>query len=122
MSGSVAGQDNGNAVDPMDDLDENLQLEFIETICTEKKKLGKDFGKGRGLNTLPSEAQKKAVEKLASKLTFRESKDGDSEPFDIFSKPRVILYEGKVHKKSKFISSRYVLISSSHYQFKYCSY
>lgn len=87
-----------------DDVELN-QIEFVETICTEKSKLKKEYGKERGLNPVPSEAQQRAIEKLAVKITYREPKSAEvnedsNETFDILSKPRVILYEGKVFKKS----------------------
>jgi len=68
---------------------------------------GQDFGRERGANPQRSEAQIKALEKLAARVTNKEPKnkheegDGDGvTEFDILGKARVILFQGKVTKKS----------------------
>jgi len=68
---------------------------------------GQDFGRERGANPQRSDAQVKALEKLAARVTNKEPKnkheegDGDGvTEFDILGKPRVILFQGKVTKKS----------------------
>jgi DNA primase catalytic subunit len=61
----------------------------------------------------PTESQAKAVEKLASKLYTRppknnKIKEGEEEAnedildFDMMDTPRVILFDGRVLKKSKY--------------------
>ena len=77
-----------------------------------------DYGKERGANPVMSEAQRKAVKKLASRIKKKgimsshtkssredsgngeEEEEGEDEAFDILSKDRVILFEGQVHKRS----------------------
>jgi len=67
-----------------------------------------DFGRERGANPQRSDAQVKALNKLAASITNKEPKgkhedghDGDGvAEFDILGKPRVILFQGKVTKKS----------------------
>jgi hypothetical protein len=65
-----------------------------------------------GRNPQPTESQAKAVQKLASKLYTRapkhngKSKDHEEEnedivEFELMDAPRVILFDGKVHKRSK---------------------
>lgn len=65
-----------------------------------------------GLNPIPSEAQVRAVEKLSQKLHTKHVKASKRSPlpyeeeeiqFDLksSSRNRVILFEGKVQKKSK---------------------
>ena len=64
-----------------------------------------------GLNPTPSAVQKKAVEELNSKLSVKgsskpkkgkkvEEEEEESIQFDMMSRTRVILFEGKVGKKS----------------------
>jgi hypothetical protein len=84
---------------------------------------GRDFGRDRGLTYLafqdspswsvgrhpePSESQRKAVEKLAGKLYLRPPKNSKSDEeaedivdIDLLDSPRVILYDGKILKKSE---------------------
>jgi len=66
-----------------------------------------DYGASRGAHPQRTDAQIKAVEKLASRITLKtekKPKDEDEahvvEDFDILSQPRVILFQGKVIKKS----------------------
>lgn len=60
-----------------------------------------------GHNPIPTEAQNKAIDKLAAKLSTARSfirasvDEEESVNFDIKSKKRVILFEAKVIKKSK---------------------
>lgn len=70
----------------------------------------KDYGRERGPNPSPSTSQIKDIEKLNSKLKDKSSRskkdlsnNGEEEEnltFDIRSKPRVILFEGPLYKKS----------------------
>eukprot|EP00602_Paraphysomonas_sp_CaronLab_P005784 CAMPEP_0185033330 /NCGR_PEP_ID=MMETSP1103-20130426/22140_1 /TAXON_ID=36769 /ORGANISM="Paraphysomonas bandaiensis, Strain Caron Lab Isolate" /LENGTH=729 /DNA_ID=CAMNT_0027569553 /DNA_START=153 /DNA_END=2342 /DNA_ORIENTATION=+ len=70
---------------------------------------GRDFGRDRGRNPDPTESQRKTIEKLASKLYTRPPKnknpqiDEDQEDileFDLMDTVRVILFDGRVLKKS----------------------
>ena len=68
----------------------------------------KDYGRERGCSPQRSDAQIKAVEKLASRITttIKEKKPKDEDDalvvndFKLLSKQRVILFQGKVSKKS----------------------
>lgn len=88
---------------------ENTYEEFeILGIDDYPKKI--DFGRERGPTPSPSTSQVRDIEKLNSKMkdkTSRSKKDssnnGEEEEnlsFDIRSKPRVVLYEGPLYKKS----------------------
>ena len=67
-----------------------------------------DYGRERGAAPQRSDAQIKAVEKLASRITKDNKKPKDEEhddmyhmaDFDLLAKPRVVLFQGKVNKKS----------------------
>ncbi len=70
-------------------------------------KTTRDFGRERGANPQRSDAQIKALEKLAARVTNKEPSKGKYEEegselteFDMLDKPRVILFQGKVIKKS----------------------
>jgi hypothetical protein len=63
-----------------------------------------------GLNPTPTEAQNRAVDKLHQKLqvklksSFKKANEHEEEiQFDLKAHKRVILFEGKVMKKSKFL-------------------
>jgi hypothetical protein len=60
----------------------------------------KDYGRERGADPKRTELQVKAVGKLASKINAKAEGDDDHAQFDVLSKPRVILFEGKVNKRS----------------------
>lgn len=116
-------------------------LSFLQNPESFKDALGlsdsqcvqQDYGKERGAYPVLSEAQRKAVRKLASRIkktgflaATKNSKDGggngyDEEEdvedvdFDILSRDRVILFEGKVHKRTlnsmvKHSSSRHMIL------------
>lgn len=61
-----------------------------------------------GRQSEPSESQRKALEKIASKLSGRAPKSSKNDEeieeavdIDLLDNPRVILFDGKVMKKSK---------------------
>ena len=92
--------------DAGDDRRESALLDYYENVMyTETKP--RDFGRERGLSPVANEAQKAALKKLASKLVYKSidpkgegEGEGLAEAFDILSSQRVILYEGKVLKRS----------------------
>ena len=92
---------------------------FLDALClSASQSVRHDYGKERGANPVMSEAQRKAVKKLASRIKKKgimsshtkssredsgngeEEEEGEDEAFDILSKDRVILFEGQVHKRS----------------------
>jgi hypothetical protein len=89
-----------------DEAEELRRIEYLDVIGIQPIPVRK-FGKDRGINATPTEAQQKEISKLASKLYFKaqdqtKATDDDADQaFDVLSRPRVILYEGKVTKKSK---------------------
>jgi len=84
------------------------RLDYLEAIGIQPLNANK-FGKDRGLTPKVSEAQQREIAKLAARLSYKNSdiqKSGDEDvdqTFDILSTPRVILYEGKVSKKSEHL-------------------
>mmetsp|Transcript_29609 Transcript_29609/g.65638 ORF Transcript_29609/g.65638 Transcript_29609/m.65638 type:complete len:702 (-) Transcript_29609:18-2123(-) len=67
----------------------------------------REFGRERGLNPTPTEAQNRAVDKLHQKLqvklksSFKKANEHEEEiQFDLKAHKRVILFEGKVMKKN----------------------
>lgn len=90
----------------MDDLSEDNELsklDFYETVGLIESRPRKDFGRERGRNPIPSESQVKSIEKLANKLVLRSHDsriDEETENFDLLAKTRVILFEGRVSKRS----------------------
>jgi ankyrin repeat protein len=96
----------------MDDEEDNsirdaFLREKMEDLGLDNNSEMKNYGKGTGLNPNPNDYQIKCIEKLASKIHISKSKakqkDEEEEglSFDILSEPRVILYEGKVYKKTR---------------------
>jgi hypothetical protein len=98
--------------------------DFLICLGIEDFLCGHDFGRDRGVisphpsfplvssfvgrHPEPSESQRKAVEKLAGKLYLRPPKNSKSDEeaediveIDLLDSPRVILYDGKILKKSK---------------------
>lgn len=94
--------------------------EFLDGLGLSKAQcISKDYGKDRGIHPVRSEAQRKAVEKMAAHIkrgggvvtnskstsntaeghSDEEPEENDSD-FDILSHDRVILFEGRVHKRS----------------------
>lgn len=94
-------------MDAKEEEEELKRIDYLDVIGIQPLPL-RNFGKERGLNPIPNEAQQKEISKLALKLSFKgldSTKEDDlDEVFDILSRPRVILYEGKVTKKSKSIT------------------
>jgi ankyrin repeat protein len=79
-------------------------MDYYENVLDTETK-PRDFGRERGLSPVANEAQNKAIKRLASKLVYKsvdpkDDGEGVAEAFDIMSSPRVILYEGKVLKRS----------------------
>mmetsp|Transcript_1547 Transcript_1547/g.2560 ORF Transcript_1547/g.2560 Transcript_1547/m.2560 type:complete len:746 (+) Transcript_1547:107-2344(+) len=80
---------------------------LIDTLGIEDFAARKEYGRERGLSPTPTEAQSRAVDKLNQKLQVKvktpKNKGADVEEeiqFDLKSKKRVILFEGKVIKKN----------------------
>mmetsp|Transcript_13242 Transcript_13242/g.19951 ORF Transcript_13242/g.19951 Transcript_13242/m.19951 type:complete len:734 (+) Transcript_13242:86-2287(+) len=83
--------------------------DYYECLGVDDYLSGKDFGRDRGRNPNPTESQRKAVEKLASKLYTRPPKNKNTQSeeeqedileFDLMDSVRVILFDGRVLKKS----------------------
>jgi hypothetical protein len=102
-------------------MDARNQSDFLDSLgLGPAQSISKDYGKERGVHPVRSEAQKKATEKMAAhikrgggvlssttnsthKTTGGDDDGEEDEPaadFDILSADRVILFEGKIHKRS----------------------
>eukprot|EP01032_Pedospumella_encystans_P028004 gene28004-31630_t len=86
-----------------------LRPELIEAVCIDDFTLRKEFGRERGLNPTPTEAQKQALNKLnqqlqvklkasKSKKDVREALEPEVQ-FDLMSRTRVIIWRSNVLKK-----------------------
>ena len=90
----------------LDDHDSDSMLEMLG-LDTNSMTV-KDYGRERGAAPDRSDAQIKALEKLASRVTHaaKEKKHKDEDDaivvsdFNMLDKPRTILFQGKVNKKS----------------------
>ena len=82
--------------------------DYLECLAIEDFTAALDLGRDRGRTPDPTEAQKKAMEKLSSKL-YRNApkvKKGEEDvedvlDFDILDTNRVVLFDSKVQKRSK---------------------
>eukprot|EP01035_Chromulina_nebulosa_P017308 gene17308-22849_t len=95
-----------------EEIEELNLLDYLDALGLNDVKIKKHLGRDRGPSPTVSESQQKSIEKLASKLIFKspnnninnnlniDKSEDYEERFDILSKPRVIIYEGKVLKKS----------------------
>lgn len=91
----------------IEERQELRRLDFLEAIGIQPIS-PKKYGKERGANPTVSEGQQREITKLANRITFKsaDSQKGIVEEvvdqsFDLLARPRVILYEGKVNKKSE---------------------
>ena len=80
---------------------EDDRTEFYETICADTLQSAANFGRDKGVNPSPTEAQQQEVEKLHAKIVFKHDSTEDDDFYDILNKPRVLLFESKVFKRCK---------------------